>query len=67
LRQALEAPDATGKAEGFLTANHHIDSDTAFLPTTSNNLNMKLRAVADHVVQTAHCPNPEPQVSLGDL
>ena len=60
LRQALEARDAIGQAKGILMATHHIDSDTAFelLRTTSNNLNLKLRAVADHLVRTGTLPEP---------
>jgi len=58
MRQALDARDAIGQGKGILMATHHIDSDTAFelLRTTSNNLNMKLRAVADHVVRTGTLP-----------
>jgi transcriptional regulator with GAF, ATPase, and Fis domain len=60
LRQALEARDAIGQAKGILMATHHIDNDAAFglLRTTSNNLNMKLRAVTDHVIRTSTLPKP---------
>jgi len=60
LRQALEARDVIGQAKGILMATHHIDGDTAFelLRATSNNLNLKVRAVADHVVQTGTLPEP---------
>jgi transcriptional regulator with GAF, ATPase, and Fis domain len=58
LHQALEARDVIGQAKGILMATNHVDSDAAFelLRTTSNNLNRKLRTVADHVVQTGTLP-----------
>ncbi len=60
LREALDARDAIGQAKGILRATRHIDSDAAFalLRTTSNNLNLKLRTVADHVVRTGTLPEP---------
>ena len=58
LREALDVRDTIGQAKGILMASRNIDSDTAFalLRTTSNNLNMKLRAVADHAVRTGTLP-----------
>ncbi len=60
LRQALDARDAIGQAKGILMATRDIDSDAAFelLRTTSNNLNLKVRTVADHVVLTGTLPEP---------
>ncbi len=60
LRQALDTRDAIGQAKGILVATHNIDSNAAFelLRTTSNNLNLTLRAVADHVLQTGTLPKP---------
>ena len=58
LHIALEARDIIGQAKGILMATRHIDADAAFdlLRTTSNTLNLKLRAVADHVVTTHTLP-----------
>jgi transcriptional regulator with GAF, ATPase, and Fis domain len=60
LYTALEARDIIGQAKGILMATRQIDSDAAFelLRITSNTLNLKLRAVADHVVRTHALPEP---------
>jgi putative methionine-R-sulfoxide reductase with GAF domain len=58
LRYALDGRDKIGQAKGILMATRHIDSDDAFelLRNTSNNLNMKLRAVVDEVIRTHALP-----------
>jgi transcriptional regulator with GAF, ATPase, and Fis domain len=62
LRDALVTRDVIGQAKGILMATHHTDADTAFqlLRTTSQHLNMKLRAVADHVVFAGVLPDHRP-------
>jgi putative methionine-R-sulfoxide reductase with GAF domain len=59
LRAALEARDVIGQAKGILMAQYDIDDLDAFalLRETSNRLNLKLRAVADHVVDTHALPD----------
>ena len=58
LREALATRDVIGQAKGILMATRHIDADAAFdlLRTTSQDRNVKLRAVADHVVFAGTLP-----------
>src|SRR4051794_17679213 len=58
LELALENRDRIGQAKGILIAKTQVTADEAFevLRTTSQNLNMKLRDVADHVVWTGALP-----------
>lgn len=58
LQEALLTRDVIGQAKGILMATRHIDADAAFdlLRTTSQNLNVKLRTVAEHVVPTGALP-----------
>jgi len=58
LRQAVRTRQVIGEATGILMERHRIDSATAFglLVRASQNLNVKLRAVAEHVVRTGQDP-----------
>ena len=58
LRDALVSRDLIGQAKGILIATRHIDADAAFdlLRTTSQNLNIKLHTIAEHVVFTGLLP-----------
>ncbi len=58
LEIALENRDRIGQAKGILIATAHISGDEAFdvLRRTSQNLNVKLRQIADHVVWTGQLP-----------
>lgn len=58
LRVALESRDVIGQAKGILMTTRGIEADAAFalLRSTSNQGNMKLRDVADHVVRTGTLP-----------
>lgn len=58
LEAALENRDRIGQAKGILMASRKISGDDAFdaLRNASQNLNVKLRDVADHVVRTGQLP-----------
>jgi GAF domain-containing protein len=58
LETALENRDRIGQAKGILIATNKITGDAAFdiLRRTSQNLNVKLREVADYVVRTGQLP-----------
>ncbi len=58
LEVALENRDRIGQAKGVLIATNRITADAAFdkLRRTSQNLNIKLREVADYVVRTGQLP-----------
>lgn len=58
LREALDTRDVIGQAKGILMATRHIGADAAFdlLRTTSQDLNEKLRTVAERVVFTGTLP-----------
>ena len=58
LEAALENRDRIGQAKGVLIATHKITGDAAFdtLRRTSQNLNVKLRDIADYVVRTGQLP-----------
>ena len=58
LEAALENRDRIGQAKGILIATRNVDGDDAFdlLRNTSQNMNIKLRDVADHVVRTGELP-----------
>jgi GAF domain-containing protein len=58
LRQAIDARHLIGQAQGILMERFGIDADRAFavLRRYSQNNNVKLRAVADQVVQTRRLP-----------
>jgi GAF domain-containing protein len=58
LEAALENRDRIGQAKGILIATRNVDGDDAFdlLRKTSQNMNIKLRDVADHVVRTGELP-----------
>ena len=57
-RAALENRDRIGQAKGILSTTARITGDEAFdlLRRTSQNLNVKLRQIADHVVWTGQLP-----------
>ncbi len=59
LEAALENRDRIGQAKGILIAMHKVTGDEAFdlLRRTSQNLNIKLRDVADQVVRTGELPD----------
>jgi len=59
LEAALDNRDRIGQAKGILMATHEITSDDAFdlLRRISQNLNLKLRDVADHVIHTGQLPD----------
>jgi len=61
LEAALETRDRIGQAKGILIASHKITSDDAFdlLRRSSQNLNRKLRDIADHVIHTGQLPAAE--------
>jgi transcriptional regulator with GAF, ATPase, and Fis domain len=58
LRYAVRTRQVIGEATGILMERHRIDSATAFglLVRASQNLNVKLRTVAEHVVHTGQDP-----------
>ncbi|MGO9875830.1 MAG: GAF and ANTAR domain-containing protein [Acidimicrobiia bacterium] len=59
LEAALDNRDRIGQAKGILIATYRITSDDAFdlLRRASQNLNLKLRDVADHVIHTGELPD----------
>jgi hypothetical protein len=59
LHDALVARDVIGQAKGILMATRHIDADAAFalLRTTSQDLNIKLRVIAEEVATTGALPD----------
>jgi transcriptional regulator with GAF, ATPase, and Fis domain len=59
LHDALIARDVIGQAKGILMATRHIDAEGAFalLRTTSQELNIKLRVVAEDVALTGALPD----------
>jgi GAF domain-containing protein len=62
LTRALENREVIGQAKGILATRLSLTMDEAFerLRQTSQNMNIKLRDVADHVVRTGELP-PEPK------
>jgi GAF domain-containing protein len=60
LTLALENRERIGQAKGILATRRGITMDEAFdqLRRTSQNLNIKLRDIADHVVRTGELPPP---------
>jgi hypothetical protein len=62
LSRGLESNREVGKAIGLLMAAHHIGSDEAFelLRKASNDLNIKLTAVAREVIENAERRPPDP-------
>jgi transcriptional regulator with GAF, ATPase, and Fis domain len=58
LRSAVGTRQVIGEATGILMERHRIESQTAFglLVRSSQNLNVKLRVVAEHVVRTGQDP-----------
>ena len=59
LREGMATRDIIGQAKGVLMAQRRISADDAFrvLRTTSQNLNRKLRDVAEHVATTGELPD----------
>jgi AmiR/NasT family two-component response regulator len=59
LEAALENRDKIGQAKGILIAGRKVTDDEAFdmLRRASQNRNVKLRDVADHVVRTGQLPD----------
>ncbi len=59
LEAALDNRDKIGQAKGILIATHKITDDEAFdlLRRTSQHVNLKLRDVADHLLQTGELPD----------
>jgi hypothetical protein len=59
LRQALATSRQIGAAVGIVMSTHKITEDQAFdlLRTTSQNLNRKLRDIADDVTESGELPN----------
>ena len=59
LHTALANRDIIGQAKGILMERHRITSDTAFsyLSKASQDVNMKLTAVARHLVETGELVN----------
>jgi GAF domain-containing protein len=59
LQTALASRDLIGQAKGVLMARHDVDAETAFemLRRTSQQTNVKLREVAQRLVET-ECPDP---------
>ena len=53
LRIALKTRDVIGQAKGILMERHGLDADEAFdrLTTMSQDANIKLRDVAEHLVE----------------
>jgi GAF domain-containing protein len=60
LQTALGNRDLIGQAKGILMERHRITASTAFelLSRASQQLNLKLRAVARHLVETGELPGP---------
>lgn len=58
LREAVRTRQVIGEATGILMERHRIEAAAAFdmLVRTSQNLNVKLRAVAEHLVRTGQDP-----------
>jgi transcriptional regulator with GAF, ATPase, and Fis domain len=58
LHAAIDSRDLIGQAKGILMARHHITADQAFdlLRRTSQQLNLKLRDIADSVAETGELP-----------
>jgi transcriptional regulator with GAF, ATPase, and Fis domain len=61
LHDALIARDVIGQAKGILMATRHIDADDAFalLRATSQELNIKLRLIAEDVALTGALPDSD--------
>ncbi len=59
LERALENREIIGQAKGILATRLAVTMDDAFerLRTTSQNMNIKVRDVADHVVRTGELPS----------
>lgn len=59
LHDALVARDVIGQAKGILMATRHVDADAAFalLRATSQDLNVKLRVIAEGVTLTGTLPD----------
>jgi GAF domain-containing protein len=60
LREAIASRDLIGQAKGMLMERYQIDGDAAFavLGRTSQNLNLKLTAVARHLADTGELLGP---------
>ena len=58
LQQALLSRDVIGQAKGILMERQRITADEAFdvLRKASQHLNVKLRNLAEHVVETGEIP-----------
>jgi transcriptional regulator with GAF, ATPase, and Fis domain len=58
LQEALVARDVIGQAKGILMATRHVDADAAFdlLRTTSQERNVKVRALAEQVISSGTLP-----------
>jgi GAF domain-containing protein len=65
LRLAIETRDVIGQAKGILMERHHITADAAFdvLRRSSQNLNRKLREVAEQLTFVGELPPFIPQSS----
>jgi GAF domain-containing protein len=59
LKRALEGRDIIGQAKGILMSQHRLTADASFdlLRRTSQARNIKLRAVAAHVIETGALPD----------
>ena len=62
MNEALASRDLIGQAKGILMAREGVGADEAFdmLRRASQRLNLKLRDVADQMVQTAKAPEAQP-------
>lgn len=60
LRKAIDARHHVGLAQGILMERYGVDADSAFevLRRYSQDNNVKLRLVADHIVRTRRLPEP---------
>jgi GAF domain-containing protein len=58
LQRALESRDVIGQAKGILMAQHQHTSESAFelLRRASQDQNIKLRELADRIIEAAQCP-----------
>ena len=63
-RAALQSRDVIGQAKGILMERHRLSADHAFrlLQRTSQQHNIKLRDLAEHVTTTGELPNRPPHL-----
>jgi GAF domain-containing protein len=63
LRAAIASRDLIGQAKGILMERFHLDSEAAFraLVRVSQDLNLKLSALARHLTETGELPGPPAQ------